>query len=69
MALSEQQKEQAKQKAIAFLEKNIFNLSLVLGVDADELTENYVIPVTPDSPEYASFCALVKMSDNLRKLN
>lgn len=69
MALSEQQKQQSKQKAIAFLEKNIFDLSLVLGVDIDELTPEYIIPVNSDNPEYASFCALVKMSENLRKLN
>lgn len=68
MALSDLQKQQAKEKAISFLEKNIFNLSLVLGVDVDELTDEYIIPVSVDSPEYASFCTLVKMSDNLRKL-
>lgn len=69
MTLSNSQKQQAKEKAIAFLEKNIFNLSLVLGVDVDELTPEYIIPVNMDDPDYVSFNALVKMSENLRKLS
>ena len=33
MALNEQQKQKAKDKAVSFLEKSIFDLCLVLGVD------------------------------------
>jgi hypothetical protein len=68
MALNDLQKQKAKEKAIAFLEKNIFNLSLVLGVDIDELTSDYEIPVAENSEQYQSYLTLTKMADNLRKL-
>lgn len=68
MALSDQQKEQSKQKAIAFLEKNIFTLSLLLGVDVDELVDGYQIPVAESDSQYRSYAALSKMAENLRKL-
>lgn len=68
MALSDQQKEQSKQKAIAFLEKNIFTLSLLLGVDVDELVDGYQIPVAESDSQYRSYAALLKMAENLRKL-
>lgn len=68
MALTEQQKEQSKQKAIAFLEKNIFTLSLLLGVDIDELVDGYQIPVPESDSQYRSYGALLKMAENLRKL-
>ena len=68
MALNDLQKQKAKEKAIAFLEKNIFNLSLVLGVDMDELTSDYEIPVAENSEQYQSYLTFTKMSNNLRKL-
>jgi hypothetical protein len=68
MALDDLQKQKAKEKAIAFLEKNIFNLSLILGVDVDELTAEYEVPVSETDPEYTSYIVLARMSENLRKL-
>lgn len=68
MALNEQQKQKAKDKAVSFLEKNIFDLCLVLGVDQDELTPEYVIPVEEDDPDYRGYSSLVKMFQNLTKI-
>jgi hypothetical protein len=68
MALNEQQKQKAKDKAVSFLEKNIFDLCLVLGVDQDELTSDYEIPVTEDDPDYKGYFSLIKMFQNLAKI-
>lgn len=68
MALNEQQKQKAKDKAVSFLEKSIFDLCLVLGVDQDELTSEYVIPVGENDPDYKGYSSLVKMFQNLAKI-
>jgi hypothetical protein len=68
MALNEQQKQRAKYKAVSFLEKSIFDLCLVLGVDQDDLTSDYEIPVTEDNPDYKGYFSLVKMFQNLEKI-
>ena len=68
MALNEQQKQKAKDKAVSFLEKNIFDLCLVLGVDQDELTPGYIIPVGEDDPDYKGYSSLIKMFQNLEKI-
>jgi hypothetical protein len=68
MALNEQQKQKAKDKAMSFLEKNIFDLCLVLGVDQDELTSEYVVPVGEDDPDFKGYSSLVRMFQNLTKI-
>ena len=50
------------------LEKSIFDLCLVLGVDQDDLTSDYEIPVTEDNPDYKGYFSLVKMFQNLEKI-
>jgi hypothetical protein len=61
VALNEQQKQKAKDKAVSFLEKSIFDLCLVLGVDQDELTSDYTIPVVEDDPDYKGYSSIIKM--------
>lgn len=68
MALNEQQKQKAKDKAVSFLEKSIFDLCLVLGVDQDELTSDYTIPVVEDDPDYKGYSSLIKMFQSLEKI-
>jgi hypothetical protein len=68
MALNEQQKQKAKDKAASFLEKSIFDLCLVLGVDQDELTSDYTIPVAEDDPDYRGYSSLIKMFQSLEKI-
>ena len=68
MALNEQQKQKAKDKAVSFLEKSIFDLCLVLGVDQDELTSDYTIPVVEDDPDYRGYSSLIKMFQSLEKI-
>ncbi len=67
MALNEQQKQKAKDKAVSFLE-NIFDLCLVLGVDQDELSSEYVVPVGEDDPDFKGYSSLVRMFQNLTKI-
>jgi hypothetical protein len=68
VALNEQQKQKAKDKAVSFLEKSIFDLCLVLGVDQDELTSDYTIPVVEDDPDYRGYSSLIKMFQSLEKI-
>jgi hypothetical protein len=68
VALNEQQKQKAKDKAVSFLEKSIFDLCLVLGVDQDELTSDYTIPVVEDDPDYKGYSSLIKMFQSLEKI-
>lgn len=68
MALNEQQKQKAKDKAVSFLEKSIFDLCLVLGVDQDDLTSDYEIPVIEDDPDYKGYSSLIKMFQSLEKI-
>jgi len=62
MALSAAQKEAAKEEAKQYLEYSIYVLALVLGVNPDELDENFVNPETPESNEsrYKSFNNLIQ---------
>ena len=66
--LSEQQKNKAKEKAMAFLEQSIFELSIQLGVDEDDLTDSYEIPVKETDLLHNSFLSLLRMKQNLDKL-
>jgi hypothetical protein len=66
--LSEQQKNKAKEKAMAFLEQSIFELSIQLGVDEDDLTDSYEIPVQETDLLHNSFLSLLRMKQNLDKL-
>ena len=66
--LSEQQKNKAKEKAMAFLEQSIFELSIQLGVDEDDLSDSYEIPVQETDLLYNSFLSLLRMKQNLDKL-
>lgn len=66
--LSEQQKNKAKEKAIIFLEQSIFELSIQLGVDEDDLSDSYEIPVQETDLLYNSFLSLLRMKQNLDKL-
>jgi hypothetical protein len=62
MELSTEQKEAAKEEAKQYLEYSIYRLALVLGVNPDELDENFVNPETveSDSQRYKSFNNLIK---------
>jgi len=62
MALSAAQKEAAKEEAKQYLEYSIYVLALVLGVNPDELDENFVNPETPesDASRYKSFNNLIQ---------
>lgn len=66
--LSEQQKNKAKEKAMTFLEQSIFELSIQLGVDEDDLSDSYEIPVQETDLLYNSFLSLLRMKQNLDKL-
>jgi hypothetical protein len=66
MTLSDEQRQHAREKAIAFLEKNIFSLSLILGLDEDEL--DFIIPVAEGEPDYNAYVSLIKMVSSLQKL-
>ena len=66
--LSEQQKNKAKENAMAFLEQSIFELSIQLGVDEDDLTDSYEIPVQETDLLHNSFLSLLRMKQNLDKL-
>lgn len=66
--LSEEQKNKAKERAILFLEKSIFELAIQLGVDEDELTDSFEIPVQETDLLYNSFLSLLRMKQNLDKL-
>lgn len=67
-SLSDSQKIKAKEKAIIFLEQSIFQLSIQLGVDEDDLTDSYEIPVQETDLLYNSFLSLLRMKQNLDKL-
>jgi hypothetical protein len=62
MELSTEQKEAAKEEAKQYLEYSIYRLALVLGVNPDELDENFVNPETVESDlqRYKSFNNLIK---------
>ena len=66
--LSEEQKNKAKEKAMIFLEQSIFELSIQLGVDEDDLSDSYEIPVQETDLLYNSFLSLLRMKQNLDKL-
>jgi hypothetical protein len=66
--LSEQQKSKAKEKAMIFLEQSIFQLAVQLGVDEDDLTDSYEIPVQETDLLHNSFLSLLRMKQNLDKL-
>ena len=66
--LSEQQKSKAKEKAMIFLEQSIFQLAIQLGVDEDDLTDSYEIPVQETDLLHNSFLSLLRMKQNLNKL-
>jgi hypothetical protein len=66
--LSEQQKSKAKEKAMIFLEQSIFQLAIQLGVDEDDLTDSYEIPVQETDLLHNSFLSLLRMKQNLDKL-
>lgn len=62
MALSIPQTEAAKEEAKQYLEYSIYLLALILGVNPDELDENFVNPETMESNEsrYKSFNNLIQ---------
>lgn len=62
MELSTEQKEAAKEEAKQYLEYSIYRLALTLGVNPDELDENFVNPETVESDlqRYKSFNNLIK---------
>jgi hypothetical protein len=66
--LSEQQKSKAKEKAMIFLEQSIFQLAVQLGVDEDDLTDSYEIPVQETDLLHNSFLSLLRMKQNLDKI-
>ena len=62
MELTTEQKEAAKEEAKQYLEYSIYRLALVLGVNPDELDENFVNPETTESDlqRHKSFNNLIK---------
>lgn len=49
MALSPENIEEAKSKAIEFLESSLYVLSLLLNVDLEEIDENSTNPIDPSN--------------------
>lgn len=47
MALTQEQIEKSKQKAIEYLEYSIFTIAMMLGVDIETLDETFVNPADP----------------------
>jgi hypothetical protein len=47
MALTQEQIEKSKLKAIEYLEYSIFTIAMMLGVDIESLDENFENPADP----------------------
>lgn len=62
MALSNQDKIDAKNQAKQYLEYSIYQLALILGVNPEGLDDSFVNPETPDTDlvRYKSFENLIK---------
>ncbi len=71
MALSEEQKQKAREEARQYLEYSIYILALSLGVNPEELDENFENPETPESDmaRYKSFNNLIRQIDSLSRLS
>jgi len=68
MALSEEAVNRAKQKSIEFLEFGVASMATSLGVALDDLTVDYIIPVSEDDDSYESYRSMKEMYINLSKL-
>jgi hypothetical protein len=62
MALTQEQKQKAKNEAKEYLEYSIYTLSLILGVDPEVLDENFINPESQevDVARWKSFESLIK---------
>ena len=62
MALSQEQKQKAKNEAKEYLEYSIYTLSLILGINPETLDENFVNPESQevDLGRWKSFECLIK---------
>jgi hypothetical protein len=71
VALSEEQKQKAREEARQYLEYSIYILALSLGVNPEELDENFENPETPESDmaRYKSFNNLIRQIDSLSRLS
>jgi hypothetical protein len=71
MALSDEQKQQARQEAKQYLEYSIYVLALSLGVNPETLDENFENPETPesDATRYKSFNNLIRQIESLQRLS
>lgn len=71
MALSEEQKQKAREEARQYLEYSIYVLALSLGINPEELDENFENPETPESDmaRYKSFNNLIRQIESLSRLS
>lgn len=67
-ALSENQMQFAKNRAIAHLERSIVSISAVLGIDPDQIDSNFEIPVNESHAAYQAYVCLVNQIAALSKL-
>jgi len=66
--MDENNKEIAKQKAIVFLERSIETLSMIFGVDSQQLTSSSVNPYEESELPYTSYSCLLSEVKSLEKL-
>jgi hypothetical protein len=66
--MDENSKEIAKQKAIVFLERSIETLSMIFGVDSQQLTSSSVNPYEKSELPYTSYSCLLSEVKSLEKL-
>jgi hypothetical protein len=71
VALSEEQKQKAREEARQYLEYSIYVLALSLGINPEELDENFENPETPESDmaRYKSFNNLIRQIESLSRLS
>lgn len=72
MALSEEQKTLAKQKAKAYLEQSIYNLAIMLGLDPSDLPSPYTNPLDESlisSPMWVSHESLKSQIEAYSKID
>lgn len=71
MALTNEQKEKAKEEAKSYLEYSIYTLALILGLDPEELDENTVNNENQEleSNRWKSMESLIKQLQAYSKLS
>lgn len=60
--------DKAKQKSIDLLEVSVTSLCLALGINVEDLSSDFEIPVDENHLDYKSYVSLLAMYNNLQVL-